>query len=110
MGRPLDPSPKPVTVIQPDPDFVSIVFDRDIQDVEELGEGPWFVRLGGFKRTVVARDRLATREVQLSLFGATPDAGDDVCTYTPPPADVIGTNGYAAAAFELPIPYPPEEE
>lgn len=109
MGLLPDRKPRPVSVIQPDPGFISILFDQDLQALDVLGAGPWSVRVNQYARPVLRRQMLALREIELSLGSGSPDPGPNQVDYNPPPFEVVGTNELAADAFTLPIEEPPEE-
>lgn len=109
MGLLPNRKPQPVSAIRPDPDFVSVIFDQDLQELDVLGQGPWSVRVNDLNRPVLYRSRLTLREISLALGSGTPDPGPTQVSYVPPPFEVVGTNELAADAFTLPIEDPPEE-
>lgn len=63
----------------------------------------WFVRVGGFSQNIVSALAVAPNQVLVTSFGAGPDPGPDVVSYSPPPFDVVGPTGPAAAFSDYPI-------
>lgn len=59
----------------------------------------WFVRQNNFKQPVQAPPIIAGNQVTALTNFPVLDIGPDVVTFTPPPFDVVATNGLPAAAF-----------
>lgn len=63
----------------------------------------WFVRVGNRSQSLFTATAIAPNYVELLSIGSGPDIGPDVVSYSPPPFDVVGPGGPAAAFADFPI-------
>lgn len=84
------------------PPRVNILFSTAITP-GVLALGNWFARFGNIKLGLTNATAFAPNRVQLTALGGGADPGPDVVSYSPPPFDVIGPGGPAAAFTDFPL-------
>ncbi len=70
------------------PDRIVVAFDEQLVDLAPSEHSTWTVRYNNFIYTATAAG-ISGAAITVSLTQAGADAGADVISYTPPPADVV---------------------
>lgn len=95
------PPPAPILATWSNPDAF-ITFSTPLTP-GVLDHTNWFVRVGDFARGPGSAVMVPPNVVKVTTIGFAPDPGPNVVGYSPPPFDVIGPGGPAAAFADFPI-------
>lgn len=99
----LEPEPPPVPVLADKTNGHLDVYFSSTLTPGPLNAGNWFIREANTAWLPIGPTAVLPNRVSIDLFGLGPDVGPDVVSYSPPPFDVVGPGGPAAAFADYPI-------